>query len=307
MPWVYIICFTLIAAGLLTLFGVRPGDFIDALFRSQRKSATLTDELNVLMGTPAKGFFNQDFELKQILKGTGRADRYEAVKRLTLILFAVGGALALLIGNVYMVPILGIGFSLAPIWYLRSTAASYKKHLNEELETAISVVTTSYLRSGDLMKAVKENIPYLNPPVKGNFEAFITEAEMLNANMISAINSLKMKIPNRIFHEWCNTLIQCQSDRNMMNTLTFTVQKFSDMRIVQTELEAIINEPKREAFAMMFLVLCNIPLLYVLNQNWFETLIFTLPGKITLAICAAVILFSFTRIMQLSKPIEYKG
>lgn len=49
MPWVYIICFTLIAAGLLTLFGVRPGDFIDALFRSQRKSATLTDELNVLM------------------------------------------------------------------------------------------------------------------------------------------------------------------------------------------------------------------------------------------------------------------
>lgn len=135
MPWVYIICFALIAAGLLTLFGVRPGDFIDALFRSQRKSATLTDELNVLMGTPAKGFFNQDFELKQILKGTGRADRYEAVKRLTLILFAVGGALALLIGNVYMVPILGIGFSLAPIWYLRSTAASYKKHLNEEPET----------------------------------------------------------------------------------------------------------------------------------------------------------------------------
>ena len=48
MPWVYIICFALIAAGLLTLFGVRPGDFIDALFRSQRKSATLTDELNVL-------------------------------------------------------------------------------------------------------------------------------------------------------------------------------------------------------------------------------------------------------------------
>ena len=94
MPWVYIICFALIAAGLLTLFGVRPGDFIDALFRSQRKSATLTDELNVLMGIPAKGFFNQDFELKQILKGTGRADRYEAVKRLTLILFAVGGDLA---------------------------------------------------------------------------------------------------------------------------------------------------------------------------------------------------------------------
>ena len=125
MQWIYIICFALISAGLLALFGVRPGDFIDALFRSQRKAATLSDELNVLMGTPAKGFFNQDYELKQILKGTGRSDRYEAVKRLSLILFAVGAVLALLINNVYMVPILGIGFSLAPIWYLRSTAASY--------------------------------------------------------------------------------------------------------------------------------------------------------------------------------------
>ena len=64
-----------------------------------------------------------------------------------------------------MVPILGIGFSLAPIWYLRSTAASYKKHLNEELETAISIITTSYLRTEDLIRAVKENLPYINEPV----------------------------------------------------------------------------------------------------------------------------------------------
>jgi len=164
LQWIYLICFILLSAGLLALFGVKPGDFIDALFRSQRKSATLSDELNVLLGTPAKGFFNQDYELKQILKGTGRADRYEAIKRLSLILFAVGAVLALLIGNVYMVPILGIGFSLIPIWYLRSTAASYKKHLNEELETAISIITTSYLRTEDLIRSVKENLPYVTKP-----------------------------------------------------------------------------------------------------------------------------------------------
>lgn len=178
-----------------------------------------------------------------------------------------------------MVPILGAGFAFTPIWYLRSTAAVYKKHLNEELETAISVITTSYLRSGDLLTAVKENLPYLNPPVKGHFESFIIESEMINANMISTLNNLKMKIPNQIFHEWCNTLIQCQSDRTMRNTLTYTVQKFSDQRILQSELEAIINEPKKEAFAMMFLVVGNIPLLYVLNHSWFETLMYSIPGK----------------------------
>lgn len=161
MQWIYLICFLLITAGLFSLLGVRPGDFVEALFQSQRKTATLSDELNVLMGTPAKGFFSQDYEVKQILKDTGRGNRYEAVKRLTLILFAVGGVLALLIGNVYMVPILGIGFSLVPMWYLRSTAASYKKHLNEELETAISIITTSYLRTEDLIRSIKENLAYI--------------------------------------------------------------------------------------------------------------------------------------------------
>lgn len=89
MHWIYIICFILISTGFLTLFGVRPGDFVDAVFRSRRKAATLGDELNVIMGTPAKGFFNQDYEIKQILKDTGRGNQYEAIKRLTLILFAV--------------------------------------------------------------------------------------------------------------------------------------------------------------------------------------------------------------------------
>ena len=289
MHWIYLICFTLLSAGLLALFEVRMRDFTDVIFNTTgRKTATLSDELNVLMGTPARGFFNQDYEIKQILKDTGRADRYEAV-------------------NVYLVPILGIGFSLLPIWYLRSTAASYKKHLNEELETAISIVTTSYLRTEDLLRSVRENLPYINEPIKANFEAFVYESELINANMTSAINSLKMKIPNRVFHEWANILIQCQSDRSMKNTLPTIVQKFSDVRVVQSELEAMMQGPRREAITMMLLVIANVPLLYFLNKDWFHTLIYTTPGKIALAICAAIILFAFTQIMKLSRPIEYGG
>ena len=288
------------------LLSIRFNDFIRIMDNPRR--STLQDDLPVLLGKPAKGFFNREtLEIEQLLKATGRENRFALVKRISILLFALGATAALLLNNPFLIPILGTGFAFAPVWYLRSTAASYKKHLNEELETAISVITTSYLRSEDLLKSVRENIPYLNPPVKSHFEAFLTESEMLNSNMISTINSLKMKIPNRIYHEWCNTLIQCQSDRSMKNTLSFSVQKFSDVRIIQSELEAIINEPKKEAFTMIFLVMANIPLLYVLNQSWFRTLLFTTPGKITLAICAALILFSITRVMQLSRPVDYKA
>lgn len=306
MYWIQIIIFLLLLSSLFSLFNVRFSDFLKVF--SPGKKSTLKDDMDILLGKPAKGFFNREvLEVEQLLAATGRAGRFSTVKRICLLLFILGALLAILFDNPFMVPILGAGFAFAPIWYLRSTAGIYKKHLNEELETAISVITTSYLRSGDLLTAVKENLPYLNPPVKGHFESFLTESEMLNANMISTLNNLKMKIPNQIFHEWCNTLIQCQSDRTMRNTLTYTVQKFSDQRILQSELEAIINEPKKEAFAMMFLVVGNIPLLYVLNHSWFETLMYSIPGKITLAVCAAIVLFSFTRIMALSKPVEYKA
>lgn len=306
MLWIKVIIFVLVLSGLFTLFGVQFNDFLHVL--SARKTSTLKDDMDVLLGIPAKGFFNREtLEIEQLLKATGREGRFAVVKNISILSFALGAVISLLLNNPFLIPVLGAGFAFAPVWYLRSTAVVYKKHLNEELETAVSVITTSYLRSGDLLKAVKENLPYLNPPVKSHFETFVTEAEILNANMISTINSLKMKIPNRVFHEWCNTLIQCQSDRSMKSTLTFTVQKFSDIRIVQAELEAIINEPKKEAFAMMFLVICNVPLLYVLNRAWFETLVGTLPGKITLAICAAIVLYSFTRIMELSQPVEYKA
>lgn len=306
MHWIQLVIFLLVAGGTMTLFHVRFTDFFKLAARG--KPSTLKDDIDVMLGKPAKGFFNREsVEIEQLLKTTGREGRFNMIKRLALVGFSLGVLFSILLNNLFLVPVLGAGFAFAPVWYLRSTAMVYKKHLNEELETAISVVTTSYLRTGDILKSVKENIPYLNPPIKGHFEAFVTEAEIINANLISALNTLKMKVPNQIFHEWCNTLIQCQSDRSMKNTLSYTVQKFSDMRIIQSELEAIINEPKKEAFAMMFLVVCNIPLLYFLNKSWFETLLFSTPGKITLAISAGIVLFAFTRIMQLSKPIEYRG
>ena len=305
MPWLYIIIFLLISTGLLSLFGVHVTDLLTIFSKS--KSVTLSDELKVVMGIPVKGFFNREYELGEMLRSMGRAEKFTAVKQLSLLLFAVGAVLALLLNNIYMVPIFGIGFSLVPVWYLRSTAATYKKHLNEELEMSISIITTSYLRTEDLIKSVKENLPFINEPVKSTFSAFVSEAELINANLVSAINSMKMKVPNRVFHEWCNILIQCQSDRSMKQTLPTITQKFSDVRIVQSELEAMMQGPRREAITRGFLVIANIPLLYFLNQDWFHALLFTTPGKIALAICGAIILFSVSQIMKLSKPIEYGG
>ena len=307
MPWISISVFVLLTIGIAAICEMHPSSIFAFLVKPRGRS-TLADDLAVMSGGMPSGFFKREsYEVAQILKATGRENRYEFIKTFSVIGFSIGCLLALLMGNGFLVPVLGIAFAYIPVIYVRSTAGTYKKQLNAELETALSIITTSYLRTEDILISVRENIGFIHAPVKLHFEEFITESELINANTVSALNRLKLKIPNYIFHEWVNTLIRCQSDRTMKNTLLAVIQKFSDMRAIQSELDTSVASVKREAFMMMGLVIVNIPLLYAINRDWFITLVYSLQGKITLAVCAAIVLFSFVRIMKLSAPIEYRG
>ena len=307
MTWISLSVFLLLTVGIMVICDIRFTSAFERLMTHNSKS-TLAEDLEIMSGNTPTGFFKREsYEIEQILKATGRENRFESVKTFSIIGFAVGCLLAFLMGNGFLVPVLGIAFAYIPIIYIRATAGSYKKQLNAELETALSIITTSYLRTEDILISVKENIHFINAPVKVHFEEFITESELINANTVSALNRLKLKIPNYIFHEWVNTLIRCQSDRTMKNTLLAVIQKFSDMRAIQSELDTSVASVKREAFMMMGLVIVNIPLLYAINRDWFMTLVYSLQGKITLAVCAAIVLFSFVKIMKLSAPIEYRG
>ena len=57
---------------------------------------------------------------------------------------------------------------------------------------------------------------------------------------------------------------------------------------------------------MVCLVVGNIPLLYMLNESWYEALMFSVAGKIVLAICGVVILITALFMMKYTQPIEYK-
>ena len=65
------------------------------------------------------------------------------------------------------------------------------------------------------------------------------------------------------------------------------IQKFSDIRIVQSELDGMLQGSHREAITLMFIVIANVPLLYFLNKDWFHSLVFTTPGEITMVFSAA--------------------
>ena len=155
-------------------------------------------------------------------------------------------------------------------------------------------------------RSVEENLEYLNPPVKTVFADFVSRIRIIDPDLEAALEELKGKIENDVFMEWVDALKSCLYDRSLKTTLTPIVAKLSDMRIVNAELEYLVFEPRKEFITMVVLAVGNIPLLYFLNQSWYDTLMHTIPGQIMLAVTGAIIFVSTACVIKLTKPIEYR-
>ena len=92
----------------------------------------------------------------------------------------------------------------------------------------------------------------------------------------------------------------------MKDTLQPIVSKLTDVRIVNNELNTMMSSVRTEYYTMVGLVVSNVPLLYVLNKDWFHTLVYETPGKIVLGICGIVIVATYFFMLKFTKPVEYK-
>lgn len=294
--------------GAFLLLGLSPLEFTNGLFGFlTRKNRSIKAEINEAARRKRQSFIHREItEVQGILTITGRGSRFSMICAASLVFFAAGASLAILIGNMFLVPVMAVGMMFIPFWYIRLTAAHYKKNIAAELETALSIITTAYLRSEDILTAVEENIQYLNPPVRSVFTGFLTQVKLIDPDLDKALHGMKPKIDNEVFQEWCDAIAACQHDRSLKTTLTPIVSKLSDMRIVNAELEYLVFEPRKEFIIMALLVVGNVPIMFFLNKDWYHTLINTTVGQIIMAICAAAIFISTAFVIRLTKPIEYR-
>lgn len=294
--------------GLFILFNISPMEFTDSLFKNlTNKPRSIKDEINETTKRKKMSLLRKEiFEVEEILRITGRKKMFPMLCALSLLLFSIGASISIIINNFFLLPVMAIGFMFIPFWYVRLTQTHFKKVISAELETALSIITTAYLRNEDIVTAVEENIDYLNPPVLSVFKEFISRVRLINPDITASLQDMKQKIDNAVFHEWCDALIACQFDRSLKTTLTPIVSKLSDMRVVNGELENMVFEPRKEFITMEILVLGNIPLLYFLNKSWYHTLMHTIMGQIVLALCFTAIFISTAFVIKLAQPIEYR-
>ncbi len=258
--------------------------------RKGKKKKTIGDQL----------IYTQD-----ALTAMGKEDRFALVVCASLVLFVAGAVLAVLLNNVFLVPSFAAFLAVVPFVYVRNSLSRYEKHVNDELETTLSIITTSYARTSDIVRAVNENLGYIKPPLKEHFMAFVGDATYVT-DIRQALQNLRGKINNDIFHEWVDAVRQCQDDKELKNTLQPIVNKLKDVRLVNSELSTLMASARMEYYTMVGLVVGNIPLLYILNKDWFHTLVFETPGKIVLGVCGAVIFVTYLFMLKFTKPATYK-
>jgi Flp pilus assembly protein TadB len=303
-----LVAFTGMVAGFYFLFHISPMEVAEAIFRRlAAKPRSIKDDINETTNRKKKSVFRREIDdTKNILRMTGREQKFPAVCATSLLMFVLGAVAAILIGNLFLMPVLAVGMMFIPFWYVKLTQNHYKKTIAAELETALSIVTTAYLRSEDIQTAIEENLGYLNPPVYSVFSDFLGRIRLVDPDIPAALREMKVKIENDVFREWCDALSACQHDRSLKTILTPIVAKLSDMRIVNGELENLITGPRKEFIIMQMLVVGNIPLMWFLNKDSYHTLTHTLVGKIILAVCGAVLFISTAFVIKLTQPIEYR-
>ena len=295
-------------AGAFLILRISPMEFTQGIFqRLGSAPKSIRSDINESTRRKKKSFLRREIEDAQtILRATGKEARFPMICAASLLLFAIGAAAAIVMGNFFLVPVMAVGMMFIPFWYVKLTAGHFKKDVASELETALSIITTAYLRSEDFLTAVEENVSYLNQPVRGVFQSFLTRVKHVDPDIGAALAELKGSIDNEVFREWCDAVMACQYDRGLKTTLTPTVSKLSDMRIVNGELENLVFGPRKEFITMAALVVLNIPLLRFINADWYDVLTRSVPGQIVLAICAGAIFVSFAFVVKLTQPIEYR-
>lgn len=307
MTFVYLICFLLLAVGAVLLLKLTPERITGDLMRFVSPKQTLRDKVLTRKGKKKSRKITVELRrIKDALEQTGKGNQFAVACAASLLLMIVGCVIAIMIDNPFLVPVFAIAFAMIPFIYAKKTVAYYDNHVKEELETALSIITTSYVRTDDIVSAVKENIQYLKPPVKDIFAGFVAENMMISSDVKQSIRHLKEKVNNSIFAEWCETLVACQDDRTLKDTLMPIVTKLTDVRIVNNEIKGMLSSARIEYYMMAGMVVGNIPLLYFLNKDWFNALMFTTLGKLVLAICGLVIIVTAVLMLRFTKQIEYR-
>lgn len=273
---------------------------------SPQKGKTAKDYVERLNGRRKESALTQSKrKAKETFQSIGQAGKYQKTIQISMIAAAAGATSGLLFKNVLLSIVLGIGLFFVPLWVSRFSLYRYNRYITDELEVALSMITTSYMRTNDIVGAIQENLKHINHPVSEVFQAFVNNVNFVDPNAPAQIEKMKDSLDNKLFRQWCDNLILCQYDNTLRGSLTPIVNKFADLKVQRAENDTKMMMPLRQALGMLALVVGLIPGLKLMNADWYNNVMHTAPGQVALAITFVCVFITINKAIELSEPIEF--
>lgn len=278
----------------------------EAAVNRPKKATSLQDDLDAILGKNKYNFLEKAFEnAKTALRKQGEADKIERTRRISIVAAIIGGVFALLLKNLLLVVPLGLICYFIPLWWVQIRAINYNAQVSDEIETALSIISSTYLRTNNIVEAIEENLPYLNDPVIGPFKRFCFEVNHVSPDITAGLRRLKRAFQNSVFEEWCDTVIACQSNSNIKATLNQTVRKLSMIKKVQQEYNTEMRSAMREHLTMVLIVVALIPTTAYVKPEIFDIIMHHPVGQILLAVLMVVVLICIDKAIQFTLPLDY--
>lgn len=300
----YILCALLVTAGLFILTDTRPQDVMGELKKPFEKEVNQKRRIRQITGKKPSPTQRMMEEAVTMLAASGMGEQVSTYRNMAILLSVAGSLFGLVIDNLLVSLVLSIGLAMTPLTIIRMRTADYARMVSEKLEMAMGSVTNSYIATGNLLTAVERVLPMLPAPVSDIFMRFQVDMQYVDGNTVRAIQHMRNAVDNWYWQEWCNALIQCQDDVSLNRTLSGIVERLSEMRQIQMEVDTTLRKHMSDYVVTVMLVLGSIPLMGLMIPDWYDMLMSTLPGKITLAIVLATVLITSVWVSGAHKPAE---
>lgn len=310
MFWISLVCFLLMVVAIVIMLNFSPKSFSDELMETIDGQDSLVYQVNKIQHGKRKNILVRTIiSAKVMLEYTHQSTVFSIMVISSFTLGILGVVIACMGNNPYLIPPLVLGLCSIPFLTIKLYTYAYINKLQQELETTLGIVTTSYIRSCDILKAITESLEYMHSPVREVFEQLVSETKFVNPNLRQNIDNMKEKINDDIFKEWCDGLKKCVKNSELKYYLSPIVLKYNKLRHIKVQVKPEIDAWKIQLFGVIGLVYVNYPILAMMqndSNDWFHVLTTTNPGKITIAYIAAVTVYSIIRFVCLIKPAKYK-
>lgn len=290
----------LVTAGLFLCLGIRAADMPEKKKSRHRR-------IRFLSGKPPGRIEQMASEAEQMLTAAGMQAQLGTYKRLALVLGMAGLLIGAAIGNLLTAAVLAVGLAAMPLLIIRIRTGDYLRGLYESLESGMGTVTNAYVASGDLIGAIEDSLRLIPAPVDEVFRKFLSQIRLVDASVPRALQAMKGQIGNRYWQEWVNTLIQCQGDRTLRYALPGIVERLGAMRRIRMEADTLLQKQIGDYVVTVFLLLGSIPVMAFMMPDWYEMLVHTIAGQITLAVVLGAVFATALWIGRLYHPNEGGG